>query len=535
MGTSNLGKSGEQRPPGGPPIDQTGVPNLDSVLGGGLPRGALVIVIGPPGSGKTTLANQMAFATAHAGRRAVVVTAISEPTSKLLAHLRTFGFYEDDLVGNAITFLSLEQFLPSGLQATGDELIAMARQTHADLVVLDGFRGVRGTDVDLQAARQFLYDVGTMLSALGATTIITSEADPRDPQFFPEATTGDIIIGLHYSLEGVLQRRGIEVIKARGVEPLAGLHALALNALGVIVFPRLESRVTPRPEAIEPEPPLVEFARDPAAPAEDDPPMEKATFGLAELDAVLDGGITRGTSTLVIGSLGTGKTLLALHFAIAGVRAGEPTVFLGFRENQRRLLQKASAFDLGSAFATEILPGGHLTLQRWAPVEMKVDIVADALLAALDRTGARRLVVDSILEIESTLIRGDPRRTNDYLAALIEALHQRDVTALFIKELRATVATELDLSAGPISVLAENVLLLQQLEYQAKLHRVFSVIKMRFSAHDSLLHEFAIRAPQGIELLGLFQRDDVPAARHGEHSTDEGPSSHAAVSPESAP
>src|SRR4051794_3043946 len=83
-----------------PLLDPTGVPNLDQVVGGGIPRGSLVIIVGPPGSGKTTLANQMAFAAARNRRRSIVLTALSEPTSKLIAHLSSFSFYDDELVGD---------------------------------------------------------------------------------------------------------------------------------------------------------------------------------------------------------------------------------------------------------------------------------------------------------------------------------------------------------------------------------------------------------------------------------------------------
>lgn len=482
--------------------DPSGVPDLDLVLGGGLPRGSLVIIVGPPGSGKTTLANQIAFDAAHNGRRSLVLTALSEPTSKLITRLRSFHFYDDSLVGDTLQFMSLEQFLPAGLEATGDELISIAREHRAALVVLDGFRGVRGADVDPQVARQFLYDVGTTLSVLGTTTIITSEADPRDPLFFPEQTTADVIIGLHYGLVGVRQRRAIEAVKVRAVDPLPGLHGLTLSEQGARVFPRLEALITSSPGR--------KSAEDAGAVSDEwdsgQPPVNlevnRASFSMPELDTLLSGGLTRGTSGLLIGSIGTGKTLLGLHFVLSGIQAGEPGVFLGFRESRRQLIEKASTFAMGQELTAALAPGGHLTLQRWAPVELSPDIVANRLLEAIDTAGARRLVVDSVIELERAVARnGDPARVADYMAALIEALRARDVTALFIKEHPKVLASELDLSTGPISVLAENVLMLRQLEYRSALHRVLSVLKMRFSAHDHMLREFTITAPEGIRVL----------------------------------
>ena len=493
---------------GMPRMDPSGVPNLDQVLGGGIPRGALVIIVGPPGSGKTTLANQMAFAAARAGRRAVVMTALSEPTTKLIAHLRSFRFYDDELVGDSMQFLSLQQFLSGGLEATADELVSAVRHAHAGFVVLDGFRGVRGVDLDPQAARQFLYDVGTTLSVLGTTTIITSEADPRDPQFFPEATTADVILGLRYDLDGVRQWRGIEVMKVRGGAPLSGLHGLALSYDGTVIYPRLEARVAAVTQGSR----VGELARPDAA----DDILERrgelegqATFGLPELDSLLGGGLTRGTSTLVVGSLGTGKTQLALHFAVAGAKAGEPTLYLGFRESRRQILLKLDPFTFGDDVRKGLEPGGHLTLQRWAPVELNPDIVADHLLQTIDNLGIKRLVVDSIAELERCVAAdGGLGRAANYLAALVEVTRLRGVTALFTREIRQVVAPELDFADNPISVMAENVLLLRKVEYEGSLHRVLSVIKMRFSAHDdSTLREFTITAPRGLQVLAPAESD----------------------------
>ncbi|MBA3824212.1 MAG: AAA family ATPase [Ktedonobacterales bacterium] len=475
-------------------LDPTGVPNLDAVLGGGLPRGALTIVVGPPGSGKTTLANQMAFAAAAMGRKAIVFTALSEPTTKLIAHLSTFSFYDGDLVGDQVQFLSLQNFLVDGLQATGEEMMSLAFRAGAGLVVLDGFRGIRGVDGDMQAARRFLFDVGTTLSTLGTTTIITSEADPRDPSFFPEATTGDVIVGLHYTLRGVQQWRGVEIIKMRGAAPLSGLHGLGLSAAGTVVYPRLEARVTRTLNhgVIPIAPPVTTL------PA----PAQRARFGLDELDAALSGGVTRGTSTMLVGPLGNGKTFLSLHFALTGAEAGEPTVYVGFRESVEQLLQKTQPFDLGPALQRALAPAGNLTLLRWPPVEMNPDILLEQLFEVLDRTHAQRLVVDSVDELFRAVSDYAPLRVHNYMAAMVEELRIRGVTALFIKESNQYSNTDLAFTNEPISVLAENVIQLRQIDERGRLHRIITVLKTRFSAHDNAtLREFVIMAPYGIRVL----------------------------------
>jgi circadian clock protein KaiC len=504
--------------------DPTGVPNLDRVLGGGLPRGALVLVVGAPGSGKTTLALQMAFAAARAGRRVLILTALSEPTSKLIGHLRTFTFFDEDLLGDAIQVLSLQQFLPQGLASTADEVQAEVRRTQAGLVIIDGFHGMRSAEGDPQRAREFLYEIGTALGVRGATTVITSEAAPRDAALFPEATTADVLVGVHYGLDGLRQHRYLEAIKVRGAAPLPGLHAMTIAADGVTIYPRLEARVIMDAGGEEEsDGELTGAAGRDARTVQEHRLTERVPFALPECDALLGGGLTRETSTLVLGNPGTGKTLLALHWALAGVDAGDLVLYLGFRENRRQLLLFADAFALGPRLRAALRSGGGLTLLRLPPVELDVDVVADRLLAALEQTGARRLVIDSIAELERTVARGDPGRVGDYLAALVEALRARRLTTLVLKDTAALITADLAVAGDTLSVLAENVVVLQLVTYRNQLHRVVSVPKMRFSAHELRLREFTITAPTGIQvrapgdseagvLAGIARQQGGPAA-----------------------
>jgi circadian clock protein KaiC len=489
-----------------PALLATGVPNLDEVLGGGLPRGALALVLGPPGSGKTILSSQVAFAAASRGQRTLLLTALSEPTTKLVTHLRGYHFFAEELLGSTVQVLSMQDFLARGLPATQHVIQEEVRRSQVEVVVLDGFRGMRGSQE--QPAREFLYDLGTTLGMQGVTALVTSEADPRDPTLFPETTTADVVIGMYFELAGVRQRRGLEIVKVRGAAPLPGRHALAISEAGVTVYPRLEARAFALPARPSPRPARRDGA--PVAPPSGSPAPsvaleERAAFGLPELDALLNGGLNRRTSTLLAGSIGVGKTLLALHFALAGVRAGEAVCYLGFRETAEQLQQRAGAFALGEELRKALAPGGGITLLRWEPIELDADFVADRLLAALDRTGASRLVVDSIAELERAVAEGSGRdRVPNYMAALLASLRDSGVTLLALRETAKALASDLDFSVDALSVLAENVLLMQHVKYRGELRRVLSVVKMRFSAYDPALREFRI-APEGIRVLGRFE------------------------------
>jgi len=151
------------------------------------------------------------------------------------------------------------------------------------------------------------------------------------------------------------------------------------------------------------------------------------------------------------------------------------------------------------------------------PVELDPDIVADQLLAALERTGARRLIIDSTAELERAVARsGDPGRAEEYLAALAVVLRRHGVTSLLTRETPLALAQMLDTSVDPVGMVADNVLLLQKIAADGRLRRVISVLKTRFAAHDEALHDLEITASDGLSVIPVRSRFEREADSRGQ-------------------
>lgn len=443
----------------------TGIPGLDQVLGGGLLPGALVFIVGAPGTGKTLMAQQISFHTAAAGRSALYFTALSEPHNKLLMHIRNFTFFDASVFGDRLQILNLEQLLKQGAEETANAVVQMAREQRAALVVIDGFRGLLSFVDDPVALRQLLYQLSAQLAVLGTTCIVALEAEPHDPALSAELTVADSIIALYHRGYRVTHRRLLEVVKARGSDPMPGFHSFVISTAGLVCYPQAE--LLP----VKPAPGI---------------PHERAAFGVAELDAMLDGGLTVGTSTILAGAPGAGKTTAALTWLLEGAAHGEPGLLMGFRESEQQLTGKAALVGLDLAGA---MAAGSMALWTQTPVALDPNQLAAELRARLDGDGVRRLVIDSERELERCM---EPERVDEYLTALIAYLRGERVTALFTREIPIGLQAELDFTDTPSAVLAENVLLLGRYAANGSLQRAVTVLKMRFSSFDPTPHEYEL-------------------------------------------
>ncbi len=159
--------------------EPTGVPGLDVILGGGLLRRGMVCLVGGPGTGKTVLAQQLAFAAAHAGRPALYFSGLSEPHERLIEHMRAFRFFDEALLAQSVQLLSLTPALEQDEDEAVDMVVQTVRRTGATLLILDGFGSMRRMLQNERETIRFIYRLSTQLGLLGALLVVIVEGDAR--------------------------------------------------------------------------------------------------------------------------------------------------------------------------------------------------------------------------------------------------------------------------------------------------------------------------------------------------------------------
>lgn len=462
----------------------TGVRGLDTVLHGGLFAGALCLVMGRPGTGKTVLANQVAHRHAGAGGQVVYVTLLSESHGRMLAHLASFEFFEPSLIGAGLYYVSAHtelerEGLPGGLRA----IHRVVREHRATLLVIDGLNtagAVARDDLDL---KHFLFQLQVFCQVVGCTALLLSDA-PASAR--PEQTVVDALLALGEERQDQRTVRTLEVVKLRGSEHLRGRHVFEITSKGVDLFPRLEllSRG------------VIPLAGD-----------ERRSTGVPGLDAMLSGGLLPATSTLLLGAPGSGKTLLGLTFLEAGVARGEPGLYLGFYEAPARLRQAAGAIGLTLPAPT---PEGGIELLWREPLDLSVDAVARDLLDAVERRRVRRLFIDGAAGlVEGILFEG---RTLAFLTALMNELRRRGVTTVMSVETTHFFAHDPQVPIRGVAALGDAVLLLRYEEARSRLRRMISIFKARGVRVDPTVRELLL-SERGFEVGRGLTREAPPRRR----------------------
>jgi len=457
----------------------TGVHGLDEILGGGIPEFSFNVIAGTPGCGKTTLAHQIVFANATPKKPALYFTVLGEPAMKMLRYQQQYSFFDQAKLGHAIRFVNLADVLEAGdVNAVLDEIIKQVTVAHPSVVVVDSFRtlGHRGmggaNDTEMQS---FVQRLAQFLTSWEATTFLVGEYTEGEMRDNPLFTIADGLIWLWQVTERNSVVRKMQIIKLRGRASVPGLHTIRIGEGGLQAFSRTLGLVGAKTKPLR---------------------RRYLSIGIPELDKMMGGGILEGDSLLVAGPSGMGKSALATQFIAEGIRHGEPGIMAIFEERPEGYIQRAGEFGLHLKRAEE---KGTLETLYLRPLDLSVDESMRAILDAITRVGAKRLVIDSLVGFEMALAPGFRADFRESLYRMIGALTGAGVTILSTVEVEDTF-TGLPFSHYAISFLTDDIIRMRYVEIDGQLRKVMVVIKMRGGNHSKDIREYVI-TDKGIVII----------------------------------
>ena len=464
-------------------ILSTGVPGLDILLGGGLPEFSFNLIAGPPGSGKTTLAHQIMFTVATPERRALFFTVLGEPPLKMLRYQQQYSFFDVDKVGTAIRYVNLSETLRAGdFSGVLDRIMLEVEAFAPSLVFVDSFRSVvqtaRPGNEGVSDLQFFIQELGTRMTSWQATTFLIGEYANSDPEANPIMTVADGMLSLSQMHEHSTVVRKMRVMKMRGRAHLTGSHNFRITSDGLRIYPRM----------------LPVLADDRLPGVEVDREARRISTGVPGLDALMEGGLPQGHTMLVAGPTGAGKTIIATRFLQEGVRQGEKGVAVYFEKGTPRLR---------NAELAELVQSGAVAIVESRLLDLTVDELIDELLNTLQRTGARRLVIDSLSELGLYMA---PEFHADLRLAVFRLLSMvaRIGVSAIVTIGHDDIFTELSFGKSNIAYLSDAIVALRYAEVDGRLHKFMSVVKVRGSAHSTDLREYRI-TDEGLEV------DELPS------------------------
>jgi circadian clock protein KaiC len=453
----------EPRPPeGDPPRAGTGIGGLDDILAGGLPAGRLYLIQGNPGTGKTTLALQFALEGAKRGERVLYIT-LAETGAELRDVARSHGW---DLGGVEVYELPASEQLQSEshhtifhpaeveLTETTRALLAVVERIRPTRVVFDSLSEIRLLAGDAVRFRRQVLSLKNHFAGSDTTVMLLDDrtADGTDTQL-QSLVFGAIVLEQRPPTFGPDHRR-LRVVKVRGSRYRAGYHDFTIERGGLSVYPRLTASEHR------------EEASTGAVPS-----------GLPALDALLGGGLDRGTSTLLMGPAGSGKSTIAGAYAHAAALRGERSIIFLFDERPPTYFQRAAGLGLD---LRPHVASGLVTVQQVDPAEFTVGEFSHHVRNATTGGGAGLVVIDSLNGYLNAM--AEERLVTIQLHELLSYLGQRGITSLMTCAQHGLLGSMQ--SPVDISYLADTVLLFRYFECEGEVRQAISVFKKRGGAHE---------------------------------------------------
>ncbi len=450
----------------------TGIPGLDHVLRGGLTTNRLYVIEWDPGAGKTTLALQFLLEGVRRGEPVLYVT-LSETVTELTEVAESHGW---DLSG--IHLMELESlaerfrqeadytvYHPADVELgeTTQRIRAEVERLNPSRVVLDSVSELKILSQSGARYRREILALKQFFSGRQCTVVVLDDLSSSNGEVQSQSIAHGVIRMERRTREYGATRRQLQITKMRGVRYRDGYHDFTIETGGVRVYPRLS-----------------------AAEHRKEHRKQEILSGIAALDELLGGGLDRGSSSLVIGPAGSGKTTLCSQYVMAALKRGETAACYLFEESRNTFLDRASG--MGMNFLP-YLESGALTLVQSDPAEVGPGEFAHSVRDAVENRDARVIVIDSIngylnaMPSENFLL--------IHLRELLTYLGEQGVLTLLVLSQHGMVARE---PFGPVDVsfLADTVVLLRFFEAFGEVRMAISVVKKRLGPHEHTLRELSL-------------------------------------------
>jgi circadian clock protein KaiC len=468
------------------PMTSTGIPGLDEILGGGLPTDRMYLVQGDPGVGKTTLALQFLLEGARNGEP-VLYIALSETRAEIEAVAGSHGWSLDKVtIHEAIgagTFAESDNtlFHPDEveLHETTRQVLAEVERVRPTRIVIDSLSEVRLLTQSMLRYRRQVLALKQYFAGRKCTVILLDDrtAEPGGEIHLQSIVHG--VIGLEQRAPGYgSDRRRLRVQKLRGVRFVGGYHDFVIETGGVRVFPRLVA-------------------------ADHGGATVAATVrsGIPQLDQLLGGGLEAGTATLLIGPAGSGKSSLATKFVLEAAARGERSAMFLFDERRSTVFARSRSLGMDLQRAVE---SGEVLLRQVEPAELAPGEFVAAVRDAVERHGARTLVIDSVNSYLQAM--PEERFLTVQMHELLTYLARQNVTTILVVAQHGFVGTHMQTPID-MSYLADTVVLLRFFEAEGEIRKAVSVLKKRSGGHETTIREYLLssRGPHVGPVLRDFQ------------------------------
>jgi circadian clock protein KaiC len=447
----------------------TGIPGLDDVLHGGLIAGRIYLVDGNPGAGKTTLALQYLLEGLRRGERCVYFT-LSETRNELIANARSHGWSLDGL--------HIVELIIDDLQVDGESELTMYQPSEVELgvttrraldkveelkphrMVFDSLSELRLLAQSSLRYRRQILSIKQFLMGRECTVLLLDDRTAEGPDMQLQSIAhGVISLDSHTPPYGRTLRQ-VHVAKFRGSDYRSGLHDFIIGRGGLTVFPRLAAAKHGS-----------DFAR------------EVVPSGVTALDALLGGGIDRGTTTLLIGPPGSGKSTVALQYAHSATQRGDHAAIFSFEESRGILFNRAAGLGM------PIMEGpgqGQIMVRQVDPADVSPGEFAHMVRHAVERDGARVVVIDSLNGYLNAM--PEDKFLTAQLHELLSYLNNHGVATFLITALSGMLGPAM---RSPIdaSYLADAVVMLRMYEHDGRVKKAISVVKKRSGRHEESIRQ----------------------------------------------